>query len=492
MKRLSTLLTLLALLAFPAFAQSLEPLPADPQFDAPVEFSTGTNGESLPVMITALAKAVGLTAITDDVEPRLITYDIGDPKPFRQVWNIVLTLHDLDYVLLDNDVVVVGSPESVARLRAPEPIVTQGTPTAVETPAVALEQRFYRVNTDTEQVVAILQRSIRDLDVEALPGVKSIVVVGTLEQHDRVRAILDQFDQVEETVQIPVEQRRYALSNANAAAVAAMLNDSDLVTQDSDGQSVATFVVVADERTNSIIVTGSASVQARLADLIPQLDLPTKQVNVQVRIQEVMHSVTYDLGLDITGGFGQMAASILDTGLSFVFNSTAAVSSFNIGAILDALETQGLSRRVDDGSITVLDNHTGTIQSGGTIFISIPGSSENIEREIPYGVQLEITPRVANDGSVTLSIVARVEDVLSTTNDPSFLNLSTRALTSTVNLQPGQTALLGGLMQSNFTMSKRRVPVLGAIPVIGELFGSTVSEDEKTDLLLIVTSQVLD
>ena len=56
----------------------------------------------------------------------------------------------------------------------------------------------------------------------------------------------------------------------------------------------------------------------------------------------------------------------------------------------------------------------------------------------------------------------------------------------------GQTALLGGLMQSNFTMSKRRLPVLGAIPIIGELFGSTVSEDEKTDLLLIVTSQVID
>jgi type II secretory pathway component GspD/PulD (secretin) len=175
-----------------------------------------------------------------------------------------------------------------------------------------------------------------------------------------------------------------------------------------------------------------------------------------------------------------------------VFNSAAAVSSFNIGAILDALETQGLSRRVDDGSITVLDNQTGTIQSGGTIFISIPGASENIEREIPYGVQLEITPRVANDGSVTLSIVARVEDVLSTTNDPSFLNLSTRAVNSTINLQPGQTALLGGLMQSNFTMSKRRVPVLGAIPIIGELFGSTVSEDTKSDLLLIVTSQVID
>ena len=62
-------------------------------------------------------------------------------------------------------------------------------------------------------------------------------------------------------------------------------------------------------------------------------------------------------------------------------------------------------------------NQTGTI-SPVAPFISIPGASENIELVIPYGVQLG-SPRVANDGSVRC-IIARVEDVLSTTNDPSF------------------------------------------------------------------------
>lgn len=484
MKRFATLLTFLAL-ALPAFAQGqLDPLPADQRFDAPVEFSTGASGESLPVMLNALARSVGLTAVTDDVPPVTIVYDIGDPKPFRQVWNIVLTLNDLDYVLLENDVVVVGTPASVARLRAP------AAGGEVAAPGDELEQRFYRVNGDPDQVVEILQRAVRGLDVEALPGVQSIMVVGTAAEHDRVRGLLDQFDTAAEQVQL--EQRTYFLSNAVASDLANVLQSTGVLGNGDEATRLEDFTVVAEPRTNSLIVTGSASVQARLSQLIPQLDQARQQVNVQVRIQEVAHSVTYDLGLDLTGGFGQMAASILDTGLSFVFDASSIVSSFNIGAILDALETQGLSRRVDDGNITVLDNQTGTIQSGGTIFISIPGSAENIEREIPYGVQLEITPRVANDGSVTLGIVARVEDVLSTTNDPSFLNLSTRAVSSTINLAPGQTALLGGLMQNQFTMTKRRVPVLGAIPIIGELFGSTVSEDETTDLLLIVTAQVID
>ncbi len=489
MKRI-LILTLLAVLTVASAQGTLAPLPQDSRYDSPVEFSTGSGGELLPTMITALAKAIDLTAITDDVPNDVIVYDIGDPKPFRQVWNIVLTLNDLDYVLLDNDIVVVGSPASVARLRtptAPATTVASDTP-----PASDLEQRFYRVNTSPDQVVDILQRAMPDLDVQALPGVNSIMVNATADDHDRVGRLLSQFDTAAE--QVPLEQRTYFLSNAVAADLAKVLQSTGIVTTDSEGNpgQQADFTIVAEPRANALIVTGSAAVQARFSELIPQLDLRRDQVNVQVRIQEVAHSISYDLGLDITGGLGQLSASILDTGLRFIFDSAAAVSSFNIGAVLDALETQGLSRRVDDGNITVLDNQTGYIQSGGTIFISLPGSGENIEREIPYGVQLEVTPRVANDGSVTLVIVAKVEDLLSAANDPNFVHLSNRSVTSTVNLEPGQTALLGGLMQNQFKLTKKRVPVLGYIPIIGELFGSTVSEDETTDLLLIVTAQVVD
>ena len=85
-----------------------------------------------------------------------------------------------------------------------------------------------------------------------------------------------------------------------------------------------------------------------------------------------------------------------------------------------------------------------------------------------------------------------VDDVLSETNNPNFLELSTRAVTSTITLAPGQTALLGGLLQNQFIVTKYRVPVLGSIPVIGELFGSTTQEDRTVDLLLIVTAQVIE
>ncbi len=500
MKRTLILLTFLALAGLSLAQSQIAPLPSGSRFDQTVQLTTGVGGESLRAIVSALAKSVNLTAIVNDVPDKTISYDIGSPKPFRLVWKIVLTDNDLDYALLPNDVVVVGPASTIAKFVQPKPAST--TPTPAPPPAPNTVQRFYKVNNDPATVVQILQRSIPNLDVQSLPGVKSIVVVATQATQDKVQNLLQQFDTVSQTE--PLEQRTYQLSNANAVDLAKTLQESGVVTQPSGqggqsgqgaqqaGTSTQAFKVVADKRTNSLIVTATAPVQARLAELIPKLDVPQKQVNIQVRIQEVTNSTEYDLGLNLNSAtFGNLAASIIDTGLKFVFDM-GTVSPLNISAELDALEKQGLSRLVDDSNVTVLDNETGSIQSGGTIYISIPGSNQNIERTIPYGVQVDVTPRIANDGRVTLVISAKVQDVLSKTNDPSFLNLSTRSVTSTVTLAPGQTALLGGLLQNSLTVNKNKLPIIGAIPVLGDLLGNSTTKSQGADLMLVVNAQTID
>ena len=486
MKRVRIFLTCLALAGLSTALAQPAALPADARFDQPVAFSTGMGGESLAAMVTALARSIGLTPILDDFLDKTIVYDIGDAKPFRQVWDLVLTLNDLDYLLQANDVVVVGSTESLARLRAPEaPAAISDEPTV---------QRFYRVNNDVEQVVAILRRAVAGITVDPLPGTGALVVVGTQAQQDDVATVLAEFDRPADVV--PLEQRTYFLSNADATELAATLQATGVVTANGEEGASATvidgFTVVAEVRTNSLIVTGTTAVQARLADLIAQLDEPQPQVNIQVRIQEITRRSAFQLGIDWTSGFGNLSATILGGGLNFIFDTTQVISSLNVLAVLDTLETQGLSRRVDDTNLTVLNNGTGSIQSGGEIFITIPGASENIERTIPYGVQIDVTPRITADGRVTLVIDASVDDVLSTTNDPSFLNLSSRNVSTTVTVEEGETLLLGGLLQSQLNVTRNRLPIIGSIPLIGDLFGRTVTEEDNTDLLVIVTAIILD
>ena len=503
MKRILILPSLLLALALSTGFAQLAPLPDEDRFDQPVEFSTGNDGESLQAMIVALARAIGLTPIAESVPDRTIQYDIGDPKPFRQVWDIVLTLNGLDYILLENDVVVVGPPDAIAGLRDEEPEQVADAP--VE-PAEETVQRFYRVNNEPTQVVAIVQRAVPAVSVEALPGVQSIVVVGTEAQQDEVQSVLDQFDTAAEVV--PLEQRIYRLSNARAEELAQVLQQTNVVAGapgvaaagEEGAAEVAGvedgFSVTADERTNSLIVTATPSIQARLAEIIPALDTPQQQVNVQVRIQEITQRVATELGIDLAGGFGNFSANLLSGGLSLIFDTSEVLTSLNVNAVLDTLEAQGLSRRVDDSNITVLNNETGTLQSGGRIEIQFPSSDgELATRTIEFGVIIEITPRVSADGRVILDVAAEVSDILvplASGGIPERIDFSEREISSTVSLMPGQTVLLGGLLQNEFSITEDRIPILGDIPIIGALFGTTSQSEESTELLLVVTANVIE
>jgi general secretion pathway protein D/type IV pilus assembly protein PilQ len=503
MKRLATLLLILVLGGLLTAQAQPSALPATDRFDSPVELRTDFEGQELSALVEALARSIGLTAIVKDVPDTRVIYDIGDPKPFRQVWEIVLTLNELDYLLLENDLVVVAPEGDLAKLRSLDAatLAAELEDTAADADA---SQEFYRVHSDPESISVIVQRTVSGAHVEVLPGTSTLLVRGTPEQHEQVRSILNRFDLASDPEVI--ELRTYGLSNARATVLAAVLRQTqdvlvrpsgtsaeaaDDAAPASQGSTAGTFTVTADDRTNTLIVAASPAVQDRVAALLPTLDVAQPQVNVQVRIQEIQSRTAADLGINLAAGIGQLSANILDGGLRFVFDSHAVVSAFNIGAVLDTLETQGLSRRVDDSSLTVRNNSQNSIQAGGTIFISIPGANENIERTIPYGVQIDVTPRIANDGRITLDISASVEDVLSETENPAFLELSTRAVNSVITLEPGQTVLLSGLLQNQFVQSRSQVPVLGSLPLIGNLFSTTTTEERDTELLIIVTADII-
>ncbi len=497
----------------------LAPLPDDPRFDEAVTFSTGLSGAPLPAMIEALAQAVGLSVIASDIPNNEVTYNFGE-KPFRQIWKVVLSLNGLDYVLQDNDVVVVGTVESILRYHQREPIVN---------PAVV--QQFYKVSDNTEEFATALRAADPSIVVESIPNINTISVRGTQEQQNAVEAILFDLDPAppEPEQDPPKIQRIYRLSNAKAEDIAKILQDTALLTppaeennEDNNGlvveesensrvtravdrviTTVAStpeskeppkldFVIVADTRTNSLVINATAEQHEQFAELLPKLDIPQKQVNVQVRIQEINKESAKNLGIDLNAGFGTFSAQFLNTGLNFVFNAQKAISGLNIGAVLDTLERQGFSRKVDDANVTVLNNEKGSIQSGGTIFISLVSGGVTLERTIPYGVQLDFEPQITSTGLVNLDIEAKVEATIGAVEDPTLLNISTKRVTSTVTLEPGQTILLGGLFQNSFDKTTRGVPILSSIPLIGGAFKHTSVEERDAELLLIVTANIIE
>ncbi|WP_457637310.1 secretin N-terminal domain-containing protein [Oceanithermus sp.] len=505
MKRLLALVVLVLGLALAGT------LPQDPRFDAPVTLRTGPAGMSLSAVLEGAARSVNLTPLLKDVPNVNVKLD-WESKPFRQLWDLLIVTYGdgkLDYALLDNDVILVAPPEVVqAALGEPKEGAQPKTTTEQEEPVI---RKFYQIPSgDPAKVAEFLNGEVEGIVATVVPGQRVIAVRGTAAQQEEVQRILAQIIAPPQAGP-PIYQKTFRLSNAKATEVAKVIAEAlqarqaAMAAQNTGGQAgenqAATapaanteLSITADERTNTLIVTGTAKQIQMAEELVKKLDFPVQQVNVQVRIQEVSQTLVQNLGLQwntISGG--NLVASIVDQGLQLIFDATRSLASLNIVATLEALEKQGLSRTVNDSNITVLNNGEGVIQSGYTIFISrvVDGKVERVPYDV--GVIVRVTPQVTADGEIVLNVQSEVSDIKERNPVTGDIDvISKQSSQTTLRLKDGDTAVLGGLIQTKRNTTTQGVPVLMHIPILGNLFKQTSVDNADTELILVITANILN
>ncbi|WP_027459514.1 type II secretion system protein GspD [Deinococcus murrayi] len=449
--------------------------------------------------------------------------------------------------------IVITGPQN--RLEAALALLAQVDRAPAPAPAEApTAQRVYAVKGQQADIVALLGAQFTGLKVTPVGQTGQLVLTGPPTQLDAALALLGQVDRpappVAETV-----QRVFQLVNAPAEEVKATLlgkaatdvtstktvvtpsiatRDSTTVTlpaqpgaltnsnngvatqgQASGNETTNALIpelsIVADRRTNTLIVRGTPSQVAQVAELIPQLDQVVPQINVQVRIQEINETAARTLGMDWKVNFGGFNVSVGGSGLGATFDPTRSLVGFNIFPTLQALETQGLTKRVYDGNISMQSGQrslgTGTnsqnasanaaasIKSGGRLEINIPSNSGNIEKQIDYGLNLDFfDPQVAPDGTITLRVRGQVNSLagaLPTTEVPNLLNFTNSEAQSTITFKSGQTVLMSGLLGTTESRTTNGVPLLSSIPVIGAAFSQQRTDRSQTQLLVIITGTVV-
>lgn len=367
----------------------------------------------------------------------------------------------------------------------------------VDRPAAAapstVQRVFTLVNASAEEVKATLEgtlsRTLTDTTPSTLPNVP---VTGTDANGNPT------------TVTIPASQSAAGLAAAQAQAQQAA--SAAATTPVATGATI-----IADVRTNTLIVRGTAEQVTQIADLIPNLDKVVPQINVQVRIQEITDTALRSLGVDWKLGFGGFNIGLGQAGLSASFDPTRSLVGFNLGPTLTALENQGMTKRVYDGAVSMQSgqrslasassadnassNAAASIKSGGRVELNIPSTSGNIVRQIDYGVNLDFfSPQVAPDGTITLRVRGQINQPASplpTTGVPNILSFTNSEAQSTITFKSGQTVLMSGLMSTNETSSKVGVPILSSIPLIGAAFGKQETNRTQTQLLVVITGTVV-
>jgi type IV pilus assembly protein PilQ len=342
-----------------AFAQrtTTDRFPTDARFDQLVTVDLPSSGMDLSQYLRELASLVKLQATTEGISAKTVSYNFKS-IPFRQVWNVVVSLNNLDYELLPNDVIIVGPPEVVAKFRAPAPV--QVTPTTPTTPQAVLIVKTYEIKSNPESIAKALGSQFADVKIVAVAGTNKLIVTATQSQHNDIAALLQQIDV---TTNAPVAtsterivQQLYTVSYGKASRLADILKqllagptvttNAATGTTTTAGTAVpgATAVaatpnvgIVADDQSNTLIIRGPEATVAGLVALLPRLDLPQQLVNIGVRIQENSDRATRALGVDWKEiGLGNFSGSVVGGALNFLFNATGSAAGLNLTAALNA------------------------------------------------------------------------------------------------------------------------------------------------------------
>jgi general secretion pathway protein D len=284
--------------------------------------------------------------------------------------------------------------------------------------------------------------------------------------------------------------------------------------------------VVAEPDTNSLLVTARTGYADRVKELIKQLDRDVPQVLIKVLVCEVTHTNSSDIGVEYSVlaqrsiptvnpdgtigttrggttagsnvGIEQAIGAAVSTGTAG--GLVATVVEQNLAAALRFLATTGKLDVLSRPSILASDNQLASIMVGQLVPIITSSnitSVGNIVNSVTYqqvGIILNVTPHINPDGLVILDVAPTISQLSSqTVTVQAGVNvpvIDQRQAQSRVAIRNGQTIIIGGLMSDQKTETVNKIPLIGDIPWVGELFKHTVASKTKTELLIFLTPQV--
>ena len=323
----------------------------------------------------------------------------------------------------------------------------------------------------------------------------------------------------------------YKLQNADATTVATQLTQVLTLANAAlpERAGMIGTVVVPDVPTNSIILNVPQDQYVMMEQLIRQIDVQPKQILLRGLVAEVTLNKLNQAGIDWAtwggsiGGDALVAGQVVmgESGVPSAFldwyrslmtheeikyddrGNSYKITEYDSKALLysyvkllnkyDAINVLSMPR------LLCTDNKESTLQVGQVIpqlkgavsDTSNPSAVQNSYEYKETGIILKVTPHVRSGTLVALDIDQTLEEVLTTTANATPTTAK-RQVKTTVLVQDGQTIILGGLIKEAEKSMKNRVPGLSYIPLLGNLFTTTVKQKEKIDLMIFLTPYILE
>lgn len=261
------------------------------------------------------------------------------------------------------------------------------------------------------------------------------------------------------------------------------------------------YMVMPYETDNSLVVRGTDVAIDELKQVIRMLDVAPKQVMIKAEYVQLTVSDEDKLGIDWT--VQTMNASASSTGLNQGGTLAIRYGTGNIDATLGALKSSSLAKVKNSPIISTINNVPALIDVGSqyvyfTSYTTTPSNGSPITEYNPQQIDVDtslwVLPRVNGDGTITVTIMPTVEDVVGMKNSPNGdqVPITThQTLNTTRRVADGETIVVGGLNNANKTTTVNGLPFLQDLPLVGQFFRSKDITNDDKELLIFLTPTVL-
>ncbi|MEJ2307224.1 MAG: type II and III secretion system protein [candidate division WOR-3 bacterium] len=255
----------------------------------------------------------------------------------------------------------------------------------------------------------------------------------------------------------------------------------------------------------------------QIEEFLAEIDIPAKRVRMRAIILSVSRKKLSEMGINAGENIGDdietsnteestsgefkitFTKDDIDEILEYISETLNIGTSFEIPAgfriMINALEQRGIAKVHAEPSIVTISGQKASINVGWQGYYRTRiGTAENplIQvHSVEAGVKMVITPWVGKENDVTADVEVEVSSLKGISAD-GLPELSKRAIQTTLKLQEGETAIIGGLIQKTETINKNKVPLLGDIPIIGNfLFTSQSINVDESELIVYLTPEIL-
>lgn len=271
------------------------------------------------------------------------------------------------------------------------------------------------------------------------------------------------------------------------------------------GESINEGMAI-DRRLNAIWLRGSPDYIERMKAMIAAIDVPLDSVVLETQFVELTESGARSIGIDFNNSNGQIGLFTFHSGEAVLpgfsqgcddsgLNCSGHVTSLGLQAAIYAQVSKGNGRIISKPRIAAQSGSTAKIITGDAlpILTAITLSGVNgVSQQVQYvnvGVTLQIAPRVSNDGYVSSHVFCVVSSV--TGFSQGYPTISQREAETSATVRDGDSFVIGGLSQEDVINNKSKVPILGDIPLIGQVFRTEKSTKNKTELYIVVTPHIV-